>query len=201
MSNSRVLTIVVLVLLGVVGCGGCNSYNGMLKKSKVVDQKWADVETSYQARADKVKGLASIVKNAADFEQETLTQVIEARAKATSINISADNLTAENLAQFEQAQSQLSGSLSRLLATIERYPELKAVQAYRDFQHQYEGIENRILVARQDYNAAATDFNFTIRKFPNVLYSGILGFDQKPLFKAQEGSENAPDMDDLLNRE
>jgi len=132
------------------------SYNGMLTSGKKVDQKWADVETAYQARADKVQGLASIVKNAADFEQETLTAVIEARAKATGINISADNLTAENLAQFEQAQAQLKGSLSKLMLVVERYPELQVVQAYRDFQHQYEGIENRIASARVDYNEAAT---------------------------------------------
>lgn len=197
MSNSKILIGIAIVAVLFVGC----SYNGMLKKGRVVDQKWADVETTYQARADKVKGLASIVKNAADFEQQTLTDVIEARAKATSINISASNLTAENLAQFEQAQSQLSGSLSRLLATIERYPELKAVQAYRDFQHQYEGIENRIATARQDYNKAATSYNISIKRVPNVLYSGMMGFDEKPLFKAQQGTENAPDMDNLLNRD
>lgn len=184
----------------VVGLMLITGYNGMLTSSKKVDQKWADVETAYQARADKVKGLASIVKNAANFEQETLTAVVEARAKATSINISADNLTAENMAQFEEAQSQLSGSLSRLLATIERYPELQAVQAYRDFQHQYEGIENRIATARVDYNEVATTHNTKIKRFPNVLYSGILGFDEKPLFKSNPGAEDAPDMDGLLDR-
>ena len=176
------------------------SYNGMLTSGKKVDQKWADVETAYQARADKVQGLASIVKNAADFEQETLTAVIEARAKATGINISADNLTAENLAQFEQAQAQLKGSLSKLMLVVERYPELQAVQAYRDFQHQYEGIENRIASARVDYNEAATNYNIKIKRLPNGLYSGMLGFDEKPLFKSNSGSENAPDMDDALNR-
>ncbi len=176
------------------------SYNGMLSSGKKVDQKWADVETAYQARADKVQGLASIVKNAADFEQETLTAVIEARAKATGINISADNLTAENLAQFEQAQAQLKGSLSKLMLVVERYPELQAVQAYRDFQHQYEGIENRIASARVDYNEAATNYNIKIKRLPNGLYSGMLGFDEKPLFKSNPGSENAPDMDDALNR-
>ncbi|MCO4819761.1 MAG: LemA family protein [Bacteroidetes bacterium] len=176
------------------------SYNGMLTSGKKVDQKWADVETAYQARADKVQGLASIVKNAADFEQETLTAVIEARAKATGINISADNLTAENLAQFEQAQAQLKGSLSKLMLVVERYPELQAVQAYRDFQHQYEGIENRIASARVDYNEAATNYNIKIKRLPNGLYSGMLGFDEKPLFKSNPGSENAPDMDDALNR-
>ncbi len=192
----------LLVVLGVVLLlGGCSfsGYNNMLTSGNKVDQKWADVETAYQARADKVKGLAAIVKNAADFEKETLTAVVEARAKATSVNISADNLTPETMAQFEQAQGQLSGSLSRLLVTIEKYPELKAVQGYRDFQHQYEGIENRIASARVDYNEAATLYNTLIKKLPNGFYSGLLGFDKKPLFKSNPGSEDAPDVDDLLN--
>ena len=206
MSNG--LKTIVAFLAVVVLLGGCsfraykNFYNGMLEQEKTVEQKWADVEATYQSRADKVKNLAAIVKNAADFEQETLTQVIEARSKATSINISTDDLTPENLARFEQAQAQLSGSLSRLLATIERYPDLKAVQAYRDFQAEYSGIENRIRVARQDYNAAVKQYNFTIEKFPNNLFNSWLGtgFESKPMFKAAEGSEDAPDVGDLLER-
>ncbi|MBO6515667.1 MAG: LemA family protein [Bacteroidia bacterium] len=198
MSKSRIYIILAVVVAGLFLMG---RYNSMLKLSTEVDNAWANVETVYQARADKVKGLAAIVKNAADFEQETLTEVIEARAKATSVNISADNLTPENFAKFEQAQNQLTGSLQRLLLTVERYPDLKAVQAYRDFQHQYEGIENRIAVARKDFNGVATKYNYSIRKFPNVLLSGIFGFDEKPLFKASEGSEDAPEMDDLLNRD
>ena len=191
----------VVVLLGGCGFSAYRSfYNNMLGQEKTVEQKWADVEATYQSRADKVKNLAAIVKNAADFDQETLTQVIEARSKATSINISADELTPENLAKFEQAQSQLSGSLSRLLATIERYPDLKAVQAYRDFQAEYVGIENRIRVARQDYNLAVRDYNFAIEKFPNNIFSNMLGFESKPSFEAAEGSEDAPDVGDLLER-
>ncbi|MFT5723728.1 MAG: LemA protein [Bacteroidia bacterium] len=176
------------------------SYNGMLTSGKKVDQKWADVETAYQARADKVKGLASIVKNAANFEQETLTAVIEARSKASSVNISADNLTPENMAKFEQAQGQLSGALSKLMVVVERYPELQAVQAYRDFQHQYEGIENRIASARVDFNEVATNYNIKIKRLPNGFYSGMLGFEEKPVFKSNPGSEDAPEMDDLLDR-
>jgi len=189
-----------IIVLGAAVLWIIMSYNGMLSSSKKVDQKWADVETAYQARADKVKGLASIVKNAANFEQETLTAVIEARAKASSINISADNLTPENLAQFEQAQGQLAGALSKLMVVVERYPELTAVQAYRDFQHQYEGIENRIASARVDYNESATDYNIKIKRLPNGFYSGMLGFEEKPVFKASPGSENAPDMDGALDR-
>jgi LemA protein len=195
--------VAVIVLLG--GCSFSaykNFYNGMLGHEKTVEQKWADVEATYQSRADKVKNLAAIVKNAADFEQETLTEVIEARSKATSVNISAGDLTPEKLAQFEQVQSQLSSSLGRLLAVIERYPDLKAVQAYRDFQAEYAGIENRIRVARQDYNAAVRDYNFTIEKFPNNIFNNLLGtgFESKPSFEAAEGSEDAPDVDGLLER-
>ena len=189
-----------IIVIGALVVWIAMSYNGMLTSSKKVDQKWADVETAYQARADKVKGLASIVKNAANFEQETLTAVIEARSKATGINISADNLTPENMAKFEQAQSQLSGALSKLMVVVERYPELQAVQAYRDFQHQYEGIENRIASSRVDYNEAATNYNIKIKRLPNGLYSGMLGFDEKPVFKSSPGSENAPDMDGALDR-
>ncbi len=192
-------TLIWVGALVIVGLWIFRGYNGMLTSSEQVNQSWADVETAYQARADKVKGLAAIVKNAAEFEQETLTDVIEARAKATSINISADELTPENLAKFEAAQNQLSGSLSRLMLTVERYPDLKAVQAYRDFQHQYEGIENRISTARKDFNAKATAYNIKIRRIPNVFISGMLGFDKRPLFKSQEGSEYAPDLEGALD--
>lgn len=197
MSNKK--SIIWIAAAAILLMLGCSSYNGMVKLDQTVDQKWADVETAYQARADKVQNLAAIVKNAANYEKETLTAVVEARAKATSVNISADNLTAENLAQFEAAQNQLSGSLSRLLVTLERYPELQAVQAYRDFQAEYAGIENRIRVARMDYNEEVKNFNVKIKRLPNVLYAGALGFHEKPLFKAQEGTEKAPSVDDALN--
>lgn len=188
-----------IIILGALVIWVAMSYNGMLTAGKQVDQKWADVEAAYQARADKVKGLAAIVKNAANFEQETLTAVIEARAKASSINISADNITPENMAQFEQAQGQLSGALSKLMVVVERYPELQAVQGFRDFQHQYEGMENRIASARVDYNESATKYNIKIKRLPNGFYSGMLGFEEKPLFKANPGSENAPAVDAAID--
>ena len=177
------------------------SYNGMLTSSEKVNQSWADVEAAYQARADKSKGLAAIVKGAADFEQETLTAVIEARSKASSVNITADNLTPENMAKFQDAQNQFSGALSKLMVVIERYPDLKAVQAYRDFQHEYSEMENAIKTARIDYNEAATNYNIKIKRLPNGIYSGMLGFDRKETFKSSEGSEEAPEMEDLLNRD
>lgn len=190
-----------IIVLGALVIWVAMSYNGMLTASKKVDQKWADVEAAYQARADKSKGLAAIVKGAADFEQETLTAVIEARSKATSVNISADNLNAENMAKFQEAQNQFSSALSRLMVVIERYPDLKATQAYRDFQHEYTEMENAIKTARIDYNESATNYNIKIKRLPNGLYSGMLGFEEKEVFKSNEGSENAPDMEDLLNRD
>ncbi|MCB9262040.1 MAG: LemA family protein [Flavobacteriales bacterium] len=179
--------------------GGCG-YNGMLTQSKKVDEKWAMVESAYQARADKVKGLAAIVKNAADYERQTLTDVIEARSKATSVNISADNLTPETLAQFEAAQSQFTGALGKLLAVIEQYPDLKAVQLYRDFEYSYDELENQIKFARNEYSTAATDFNIKIKRIPNVFYASILGFYEKPLFKSNPGTENAPNVNDALKQ-
>src|SRR5690606_36660402 len=144
--------------------------------------------------ADKTQNLVAIVKGAADFEQSTLTQVVEARAKATSINISPGDLTPEKVRAFEQAQSQFSGALSRLLVTIERYPDLKAVQGFRDFQAQYEGMENRIGVERRKYNDVARDFNTRIKRFPGNLLAGVFGFTEKGYFEAREGTETAPEI-------
>ncbi len=190
-----------IIVLGALVLWVFMSYNGMLTAGKKVDQSWADVEAAYQARADKSKGLAAIVKGAADFEQETLTAVIEARSKATGINISADNLTPENIAKFQEAQGQFSSALSRLMVVIERYPDLKAVQAYRDFQHEYTEMENAIKTARIDYNESATNYNIKIKRLPNGFYSSMLGFEEKAVFSANEGSEDAPEMEDLLKRD
>lgn len=171
-----------------------SSYNGLVTKSENVENAWGGVQTAYQARADKVKNLMAIVKGAADFEKETLTEVVEARAKATSINIDPSNITPEKLQEFEAAQSQLTGALSRLLVTVERYPELKAVESFQNFQAQYEGIENRIKKARDDFNSTVKDYNLKTKKFPGTLVASMFGFEAKPYFEAQEGSENAPDI-------
>ena len=135
-----------------------------------------------------------IIKGSADFEKTTLTDVIEARAKATSIQLKADDLTPEKMAQFEAAQQQLSGALSRLMVTVERYPDLKTTSAFRDFQAQYEGMENRIGVERRKFNELAQAYNAKIKRIPNSFIAGFFGFKEKPYFKAQEGTENAPDI-------
>ncbi|HNU56162.1 MAG TPA: LemA family protein [Flavobacteriales bacterium] len=171
-----------------------NFYNGSVGLNEDVTKQWSNVENAYQLRADKTKNLVEIVKGAAEFEKETLTDVVEARAKATSVNITPGDLSPEKIAAFQQAQDQFTGALSRLMVTVERYPELKAVKGFQDFQVQYEGMENRIGVERKKYNDVARDFNTRIKRFPGNLLAGMFGFEEKGYFEAQEGTENAPDI-------
>ncbi len=180
---------ILTVLLS--SCG----YNTMVEKDETVAQKWADVQTQYQRRADLIPNLVSTVKGAADFEKETLTQVIEARSNATSINISADELTPENIQRFQKAQSQLSGALSRLLVSVERYPELKANRNFIELQAQLEGTENRISVARQKFNEAVKGYNSYIRSFPRNFIAGWFDFEKKGYFEAEAGAEQAPKVE------
>ncbi|SEN53499.1 LemA protein [Chitinophaga rupis] len=184
-----IIVVVVLVLLGMFGC---NKYNGLVKQDENVKNKWGAVQSQYQRRADLIPNLVSTVKGAANFEQTTLTQVIEARAKATQITVNPNDLTPEKIQQFQQAQGQLSSALGRLLAVAESYPQLKANQNFLDLQAQLEGTENRITVARNDFNEAVNGYNSSVRTFPNNIIAGISGFQQKGYFQAQAGSENAP---------
>ena len=156
---------------------------------------WSNVESSYQRRSDLIGNLVSTVKGAADFEKSTLTQVIEARAKATSTTIDPTNITPENLEAFQQAQSGLSGALSRLLVSVERYPELKANQNFLDLQNQLEGTENRINVARDRYNKAVNTYDIFTTKFPNKILAGWFGFSEMARYKADPGAEKAPEGD------
>ncbi|WP_127133240.1 LemA family protein [Pseudoflavitalea rhizosphaerae] len=192
-SRNLVLIIVVFIILILGGCG-CNGYNNMIKLDEDVKAKWANVQSDYQRRADLIPNLVNTVKGYANFEQETLTKVIEARAKATSVQVNADNLTPENLAKFQQAQGEVSSALSRLLVTVERYPDLKANQNFMDLQKQLEGTENRIKVSRNDFNTAVQGYNTTIRRFPNNLFAGMFGFRVKEPFKADPGAERAPEV-------
>lgn len=174
---------------------GINVNNSLVNKEESVDQSWAQVENQYQRRSDLIPNLVNTVKGAADFEQETLTQVIEARSKATSVQVSAADLNdPQKVQQFQQAQAQLSGALSRLLVTVEKYPELKANQNFRDLQVQLEGTENRIATERKRYNDAVRDYNTAIRRFPGNIFAGLLGFDGKAYFEAEEGAEEAPEV-------
>ena len=184
----RSLFILVSASLLFSSCG----YNGMVEKREAVDQSWAQVQNVYQRRADLIPNLVNTVKGAANFEKETLTEVINARAKATSIQLNANDLTPEKLQQFEAAQSQLSGALSRLMVTVEKYPDLKANANFQTLQGQLEGTENRITVERMKFNTSVQDYNTFIKRFPNNLTSGMFGFDKKAYFQADPASQKAP---------
>ncbi len=188
--NRTWIIIGIIVLLAVLW--GVRRYNGFVTMEEGVTGQWANVETMYQRRTDLIPNLVSTVKGYAEFEQETLTQVIEARAKATSVTVDPSNLNPQSLAAFQQAQDGLSSALSRLLVTIERYPDLKANQNFMDLQHQLESTENRIAVERRKFNETVRGFNTTVRKFPNSVIAGITGFDEKGYFEAAEGSDTAP---------
>ncbi|MHA4736669.1 LemA family protein [Dyadobacter sp. MSC1_007] len=191
MSKGLIAVIVVVLILGFVGCG---KYNGLVQKDEGVKESWAQVESQYQRRADLIPNLVSTVKGAADFEKSTLTAVIEARSKATQTTINAGELTPENIAKFQGAQDQLSGALSRLLVTVEQYPQLKANQNFLELQAQLEGTENRIGVARNNFNTVVKEYNQDVRTFPNNIFAGIFGFSQKGYFTAAAGSEKAPSV-------
>lgn len=169
--------------------------NTAVNLKETATRSWGNVESSYQRRNDLIGNLVKTVQGAADFEKSTLTAVIEARAKATSTTIDANNLTPENMAQFQQAQSGLSGALSKLLLVVERYPDLKANQNFLELQSQLEGTENRINVARDRFNGAVEPYNKHIKIFPNSLLARIFNFDQMNYYKADAGSEKAPDVD------
>ena len=169
-------------------------YNKMVEMDEQVTSQWAQVENVYQRRADLIPNLVNTVKGYAAHERETLEGVIEARSKATSVNIDPKNLTPESIQQFNQAQDGLSSALSRLMVVVERYPDLKANQNFLDLQAQLEGTENRITVERQKFNQTTQTYNAYIRKFPQVIYAGWFGFDKKTYFEAQQGAEKAPEV-------
>ena len=189
------LGLILLIALIVVGFMGCKGYNSLVKEDEVVKNAWANVQSDYQRRNDLVGNLVNTVKGAAKFEQETLTKVIEARSKATSVNLSADQLTPENIQQFQAAQGQMTSALSRLLAVVESYPELKANQNFLQLQNQLESIENEIRASRNSYNTAVNGYNTKVRSFPMNILGGMFGFKAKEPFKADPGAETAPKVE------
>lgn len=195
MKGRNTLLLVVLGVLVLLVFMGCGQYNSLVQQDENVKKVWNNVQSQYQRRADLIPNLVNTVKGEANFERGTLNDVINARANATSMQISPDNLTPENIERFQQAQGQLSGALSRLLVTVERYPTLRANDAFRNLQTQLEGTENRIAVARNDFNAAIQTYNTQVRKFPTVLFAGIMGFGRKEGFTADPGTQNAPTVD------
>ncbi len=188
-SKSALILIIIVALLAL---WGVKAYNNMVSQEEGVSTAWANVESQYQRRADLIPNLVNTVKGYAAHESETLQAVVNARTKATSINIDAENMTPEQLQEFQKAQSEVGGALGRLIAVAESYPDLKANQNFLELQAQLEGTENRIAVARNNFNEAAKKFNTYIRKFPQSLLSGMFGFDKKPYFEAEEGSHKAP---------
>jgi LemA protein len=185
------LLITLGVILMLVFMGGCG-YNGMNTSQKEAQQKWADVQSSYQRRADLIPNLVATVKGVANFETTTLTQVIQARANATSIKVDPKDLTPEKLQQFQQSQGQLSQALGRLMVVSEQYPELKANESFRDLQSQLEGTENRIKVSRDDFNEAVKTYNVKVTNFPNNILAGMFHFKEMAMFQAEQGAEKAP---------
>ncbi len=189
-----VIGIIAFVVLIII-VGGCNGYNNLVKMDVDVQTKWSNVETQYQRRADLIPNLVSTVKGAAKFEQSTLTAVIEARASASKITIDPDKLNAENIEKYQAAQGQITQALGKLMVLTENYPELKATQQFSDLSAQLEGTENRITVARKDFNESVQVYNTKVRSFPNNLTAGMFGFAPKAAFKAEAGAQNAPKVE------
>ncbi len=185
------LIIVIAAILILGGCG-CSSYNGLVKGDQSVQNSWSNVETNYQRRTDLYNSVVKTIQGSANFEKSTLTAVIEARSKATSVQVDIND--PNSLAKYQQAQGQLQSAFGRLLAVAEAYPQLQTTKAFQDFQQQIEGTENRINVARRDYNDAVNGYNLQVRSFPNNIFAGLFHFQTKAYYKADAGSEKAPDI-------
>lgn len=188
----RIFIVIITVISGFLftSCG----YNKMVEMDEQVTSSWAQVENVYQRRADLIPNLVNTVKGYAAHEQETLTGVVEARSKATSVNIDPSNLSPQAIQQFNQAQQGLSSALSKLMVVVEKYPDLKANQSFLDLQAQLEGTENRIAVERRKFNETTQTYNAYIRKFPRMIYAGWFGFEKKTYFEAQQGADKAPEV-------
>lgn len=185
--------LIVLGILVVLFFWGCNSYNGLVTADQDVKKVWSNVETNYQRRTDLYSSVIKTIEGSANFEKSTLKDVIEARSKATSITVDINDPA--SLEAYQKAQANLQGSFSRLMAVAEAYPDLKTTKSFQDFQTQIEGTENRINIARQDYNKAVNGYNLQVKTFPNNLFAGIFSFKEKAYYKADAGSEKAPDIE------
>lgn len=184
--------IIIIAVVAVLVIWAITARNGLVTMDENVSNKWANVETQYQRRSDLIPNLVNTVKGYATHEQSTLEGVVAARSQATQVKVDPENLTPEAIARYQKAQGEVGSALGRLLAITENYPDLKANQNFLELQAQLEGTENRINVARKDFNDTAKEYNTAIRRFPNSLLAGIFGFDRRPYFEAQEGAETAP---------
>ncbi len=194
MKKTWIVVIVIAVFILIIFSWGKNSYNGFVNGEETVTKQWAQVENVYQRRADLIPNLVKTVQGYANFEKSTLTQVIEARAKATSVNINPQNLNEESLKQFQAAQGNLSSALAKLMVVVERYPELKANQNFLELQAQLEGTENRIAVERRNFNEVSQNYNVSVRRFPSNILANMFGFQKKAYFKADQSAEKAPQV-------
>ncbi len=194
LSKGWIILIVVVLAAILLFSWGQGSYNNLVTKDQVVQQQWAQVENVYQRRSDLIPNLVNTVKGVANFEQKTLTDVIEARASATKVTISPKNLDEASLQRFQAAQDNLSSTLSRLMMVTENYPQLKATQNFSELQAQLEGTENRITVERMKFNEVVQDYNIQVKRFPSNIFAGMFGFKEKAFFKAVQGAEKAPEV-------
>jgi len=192
MSTSKIILIVFAAIFVIVGFWGCNGYNSLVTSDQGLQKVWSNVETNYQRRTDLYSSIIKTIEGSANFEKSTLKEVLEARSNATKVQVNIND--AASLEAYQKAQSALQGSFSRLMAVAENYPDLKTTAAFRDFQTQIEGTENRINVARQDYNAAIESYNNRVKRFPGNILAGLFGFGAKPYYKADAGTEKAPDI-------
>lgn len=190
MKSITKLVFAIICTMVLSSCG----YNSMVEKEEAVNTAWSNVENQYQRRADLIPNLVNTVKGYAEHESSTLESVVQARAKATQITLSADDLTPEKLQEYQKAQGEIGSALGRLMRISENYPELKANQNFQELQAQLEGTENRISVERRNFNQITQDYNTYIRKFPNNLFAGMFGFEKKPYFEAEPGNEKAPEV-------
>ena len=187
-------TIIVIALVAIVAIWAVSGYNSLVKMDESVSTAWSNVENQYQRRADLIPNLVNTVKGYAAHEKETLEAVMSARSKATQMTVDADNLTPEKLQEYQKAQGEIGAALGRLLAITEAYPDLKANENFKELQAQLEGTENRISVERRNFNEVARSYNTAVRTFPKTIIAGMFGFDKRPYFEAEEGSNKAPEV-------
>ncbi len=192
MRRTSPVLLIVLAVVVILLFWGCSGYNGLVQQDETVKKVWNNVQSQYQRRSDLIPNLVNTVQGEANFERGTLTDVVNARARATSVQVNADNLTPEKLQEYQQAQAQLSGALGRLLAVVENYPNLQTNQAFQNLMAELSGTENRIAVARNDFNAAVQEYNTRVRRFPTNILAGITGFHPREGFTADPGTQNAP---------
>ena len=192
MSTKNLTLIIVVVVILLFGGCACTRYNGLVTSDQGVKTSWSNVETNYQRRTDLYNSVIKVIEGSANFEKSTLKDVITARSKATAVTVDVND--SNSLAAYQRAQGQLQGSFSRLMAVAEAYPDLKTTQQFQNFQTDISGTENRINVARRDFNDAVRQYNLNVKTFPNNIFAGIFGFHEKPYYKSDPGSENAPDI-------